>query len=96
MKFIVTTIYPSRQSLLETEQLLIFVSMLPLAFVCPCSKFDDGWDTLLDADNDLDKFKEALETFGHSDIKWDVRISSANQNHALEHLDLTIYILKES
>ena len=69
--------------MLETEQLLIFVSMLPLAFVCPCSKFDDGWDTLLDADNDLD-------------IKWDVRISSANQNHALEHLDLTIYILKES
>ena len=65
MKFIVTTIYPSRQSLLETEQLLILVSMLPIAFVCPCSKFDDGWDTLLDADNDLDKFKEALETFGH-------------------------------
>ena len=54
---------------------------------------DDGWDTLLDADNDIGTLREALKNL-HPDIKWDVRTSSANQNHALEHLDLTIYIIE--
>ena len=39
------------------------------------------------------KFCEALEGL-HPDIKWDIRTSSADNNHALEHLDLTIYIIE--
>ena len=53
---------------------------------------DDGWDVLLNADQDLPKFEEILEGL-HPNIKWDVRTSSAEDNHALEHLDLTIYII---
>ena len=54
---------------------------------------DDGWDILPDCDQDIDKFCEALEGL-HPDIKWDIRTSSDNNNHALEHLDLTIYIIE--
>ena len=53
---------------------------------------DDGWDVLLNADQDLPKFEEILEGL-HPNIKWDVRTSSAENNHALEHLDLTIFII---
>ena len=50
---------------------------------------DDGWDILIDADKDLPKFEEILE---YNNIKWDLRISSEENSHALEHLDLMIYI----
>ena len=53
---------------------------------------DDGWDILPDCDQDIDKFCEALEGL-HPDIKGDIGTSSDNNNHALEHLDLTIYII---
>ena len=52
---------------------------------------DDGWDILIDADKDLPKFEEILEGL-HPNIKWDLRISSEENSHALEHLDLMIYI----
>ena len=52
---------------------------------------DDGWLILLDADQDLPQFQELLEGL-HPNIKWDVRVSSAENDHALEHLDLTIFI----
>ena len=52
---------------------------------------DDGWDILLNADEDLPKFEEILEGL-HPNIKWEVRISDEENEHALEHLDLTIYI----
>ena len=53
---------------------------------------DDGWDILLNADEDLRKFLEALDPL-HPNIKWYVKASSAENNHALEYLDLTIYII---
>ena len=43
-------------------------------------------------DEDLPKFEEILDNL-HPNIKWDIRTSSAENNHALEHLDLTIYII---
>ena len=52
---------------------------------------DDGWDILLNADQDLPKFEDILDK-RHDNIKWDRRSSSADQDHALQHLDLTIYI----
>ena len=52
---------------------------------------DDGWDILIDADRDLPKFEEILGGL-HPNIKWDLRISSEENEHALEHLDLMIYI----
>ena len=54
---------------------------------------DDSWDILTNADEDLPKFLEALENL-HPSIKWDVKCSSADNNHALEYLDLTIYIIE--
>ena len=52
---------------------------------------DDGWFILIDADQDLPQVEEMLESL-HPNIKWDVRVSSAEKEHAIEHLDLTIYI----
>ena len=54
---------------------------------------DNGWDILLNCDDDLPKFTEALESL-HPNIKWDIRTSSADNNYALEHLDLKIYIIE--
>ncbi len=54
---------------------------------------DDGWDILLNCDDDLPEFTEALEGL-HPNINWDIRTSSANNDHALEHLDLKIYIIE--
>ena len=53
---------------------------------------DDGYDVLIHADQDLPKFEEILNEL-HPNINWDVRVSSAENNHALEHLDLKIYII---
>ena len=64
---------------------------------------DDGWDILVNADEDIPKFEEVLDGL-HPNIKWDLRLSEeSNQHallriseesnqHALEHLDLTIFI----
>lgn len=52
---------------------------------------DDGWDILENADDDLPKFEEILDGL-HPNINWDVRTSDEETSHALEHLDLTIYI----
>ena len=54
---------------------------------------DDGWDILNNADDDIDQFTEALQNL-HPNIDWEVRTSSAENRHALEHLDLTIYIIE--
>ena len=48
---------------------------------------------LLNCDDDLPEFTEALESL-HPNIKWDIRTSSADNNYALEHLDLKIYIIE--
>ena len=53
---------------------------------------DDGHDLLIHAEEDLPKFEEILDEL-HPNIDWDIRVSSAENNHALEHLDLTIYII---
>ena len=52
---------------------------------------DDGWDILINADDDLPKFEEILDDL-QPNIEWDVRSSRSETDHALEHLDLTIYI----
>ena len=54
---------------------------------------DDSWDILLKADEDLPKFIEHLKNL-HRSIEWDIRTSSAKNNHALEHLYLKIYIIE--
>ena len=53
---------------------------------------DDGWDILIDADKDLPEFEEILGNL-HPNINWDLRISNEENNHALEHLDLMIYVI---
>ena len=45
----------------------------------------------MNADEDIPKFEEVLDGL-HPNIKWDLRISEESNQHALEHLDLTIFI----
>ena len=53
---------------------------------------DDSWDILLNADEDLPKFEEILESL-HPSIKWTLNVSDPENYHALEFLDLTIMII---
>ena len=46
---------------------------------------------MINADEDLPKFEEIVQDL-YLNIDWDIRVSSAENDHALEHLDLTIYI----
>ena len=50
---------------------------------------DDGWDILINADQDLPKFEDMLESL-HPSIKWTVEVSKEENKNALEYLDLTI------
>ena len=50
-------------------------------------------DPINKSDDDIDQFTEALQNL-HPNIDWEVRTSSAENRHALEHLDLTIYIIE--
>ena len=53
---------------------------------------DDSWDILINADRDLPRFEELLESL-HPSIKWTVVVSKEENNHALEYLDLTIMLI---
>ena len=53
---------------------------------------DDSWDILLNADEDLPKFEELLDSL-HPSIKWTLNVGDVENFHALEFLDLTIMII---
>ena len=51
-----------------------------------------NWDILLNADEDLPRFEEILDSL-HPSIKWTLNVSDPENFHALEFLDLTILII---
>ena len=53
---------------------------------------DDSWDILLNADEDLPKYEDILDSL-HPSIKWTLNVGDSDNFHALEFLDLTIMII---